>query len=122
METRYSLLSPKLKIDVILHHYLIAALWTAELDGKFDVEQIKTISLNQAKKEVEVFVAVVEELLLKEESINNEQIGHDLWLSRNGHGTGFFDRDYKSGDIFQAIARKMGERNVFVEDDGIFIE
>ena len=24
---------------------------------------------------------------------NIEQAGHDFWLSRNGHGTGFWDRD-----------------------------
>ncbi len=51
------------------------------------------------------------------------QFGHDLALSRNGHGAGFFDRDALRvpvsgqngrllGDILQDIARAMGERDV----------
>jgi len=48
------------------------------------------------------------------------QIGHDLWLTRNGHGTGFWDRE----DVYGAenaraltlMARAMGEHYAeFVE-------
>lgn len=39
-------------------------------------------------------------------------IGHDLWLTRNGHGTGFWDRPeiYGEGNavLFTRIARAMG--------------
>ena len=30
--------------------------------------------------------------LLKAAGVSHEQAGHDLWLTRNGHGTGFWDR------------------------------
>jgi hypothetical protein len=33
-----------------------------------------------------------------------EQAGHDFWLSRNGHGTGFFDRDYPEAELLQKLA------------------
>jgi hypothetical protein len=43
----------------------------------------------------------------------HEQTGHDLWLSRNGHGSGFFDKgeEYygESADHLQEQARKLGE-------------
>lgn len=40
------------------------------------------------------------------------QAGHDLYLSRNGHGTGFFDRGLgAAGDTLQKAARDMGETN-----------
>lgn len=41
-----------------------------------------------------------------------DNAGHDFWLSRNGHGAGFFDRDM--GDRLQAAARKFGEYNLHV--------
>ncbi len=36
------------------------------------------------------------------------QAGHDFWLSRNGHGTGFFDRDssYYSEPVRDWLQRK----------------
>lgn len=48
------------------------------------------------------------------------QVGHDLWLTRNGHGAGFWDRPkvYGSHDarILTLMARAMGEHYAeFVE-------
>ena len=49
------------------------------------------------------------------------QIGHDFWLSRNGHGCGFFDRDYGTkpdrGGL-QDAARAFGEVYLYVTDGG----
>jgi hypothetical protein len=48
-----------------------------------------------------------------------EQVGHDLWLSRNGHGAGFFDRTTGSvGDRLQIAAEQMGETCIYPGDDG----
>lgn len=49
-----------------------------------------------------------------------EQAGHDFWLSRNGHGTGFWDRDsyyYKDciRDWLQRRAETFGESDVLYE-------
>jgi hypothetical protein len=44
-----------------------------------------------------------------------EQIGHDLWLTRNGHGAGFWDRPEVYGAdnarVLTLMARAMGEHN-----------
>jgi hypothetical protein len=51
-----------------------------------------------------------------------EQGGHDFWLSRNGHGAGFFDRDSLPEDVrdrLQDVARRWGEVNLYVGDDGL---
>lgn len=55
------------------------------------------------------------------------QAGHDLWLTRNGHGTGFWDRmpyGYtRIGEMLSHYARQMGEQYVSVGDDGwIYLE
>lgn len=48
--------------------------------------------------------------------------GHDFWLSRNGHGAGFFDRGL--GDIGEALSNACGFRTnydtvtLYAGDDG----
>jgi len=56
-----------------------------------------------------------------------EQIGHDLWLNRNGHGAGFWDRPELYGPItsehLDAYARALGQVWAYVGDDGfIYVE
>lgn len=38
---------------------------------------------------------------------------HDFWLSRNGHGAGFFDRGTDDGDTLQSAAKSYGEVNLY---------
>lgn len=49
-----------------------------------------------------------------------EQIGHDLWLTRNGHGTGFWDRVDVYGDnarVLSLMAKMLGAHDVeFIEE------
>ena len=53
-----------------------------------------------------------------------ETVGHDLWLTRNGHGAGFWDGDYPThGDALTDLAQGMGARNAYVGDDNrIYVE
>ena len=39
------------------------------------------------------YMAATETLGIHPGHIDWRQVGHDLWLTRNGHGTGFWDRD-----------------------------
>lgn len=52
-----------------------------------------------------------------------EQIGHDFILTANGHGTGFWDRDYRTRpkaalDALSDIVRPFGEFDAYVGDAG----
>jgi hypothetical protein len=43
--------------------------------------------------------------------------GHDFWLTRNGHGAGFWDGDWpEHGDMFTKIAQGYGEAYSVFED------
>jgi hypothetical protein len=44
---------------------------------------------------------------------------HDFWLTRNGHGAGFWDGDYEEelGEKLTAICKKMGSIDLYVGDD-----
>lgn len=45
------------------------------------------------------------------------QAGHDFWLTRNGHGAGFWDGDWpKYGDMFDRIAKGFGEVTAIFEE------
>lgn len=47
------------------------------------------------------------------------QVGHDFWLTRNGHGTGFWDRGLGAvGDRLSVAAHAYGEASLYVGDDG----
>ena len=40
---------------------------------------------------------------------NIAQAGHDFWLTRNGHGTGFWDRPEVYGDTYAEMFSKIAE-------------
>lgn len=48
------------------------------------------------------------------------QAGHDFWLTRNGHGTGFWDGDWPEPHASQlvAAAKAAGSVDVYLGDDG----
>lgn len=49
--------------------------------------------------------------------------GYDFWLTRNGHGVGFWDRDLDAlGDRLTAIAEQMGGRDLYTGDDGLIYQ
>lgn len=54
---------------------------------------------------------------------NWEGTGHDFWLTRNGHGCGFWDRNdclpADAGQRLTAASEKCGEYYLYVGDDGI---
>ena len=45
------------------------------------------------------------------------QAGHDFWLTRNGHGAGFWDGDWpKYGEMFTKISKGFGAADVVYEE------
>lgn len=46
--------------------------------------------------------------------------GHDFWLTRNGHGAGFWDGDWvePSAAILTDAAHAFGQRDQYLGDDG----
>lgn len=48
------------------------------------------------------------------------QAGHDFWLTRNGHGAGFWDGDWPEPEATRLTeaSKKAGEVNPYVGDDG----
>lgn len=76
------------------------------------------------------FSDVVQQAIEKHQ-FTYEQAGHDLWLTRNGHGSGFWDRGLDSqfedeqggvwilGEALTAASKTFGETNAFLHSDDL---
>ncbi len=77
-------------------------------------------AIEEAKDVVVKFVSDAGDLL---DGIHWDLIGHNIWLSRNHHGTGFWDRGWgEVGDKLHKIAQQLGPRSLYVENDEIFFD
>ncbi len=47
-----------------------------------------------------------------------ELSGHDFWLTRNGHGAGYWDRGLENGKELTAAAKTFGTCDLYVGDSG----
>lgn len=118
--------------SVVLEHAKIAALWSttgdegAEHEGTpyenlDDVFGTEDVSDEAEAKLVELIDNFFEEAgdLLDEYPMTAEQIGHDIILTTNHHGAGFWDRGLgELGDKLTTIAHGLGGYQLYVGDDG----
>lgn len=117
-------------INAVLKGYLAAALWSssAEIepftdrsfdDNGYTIFDIDGQSTSKAKQDCARFVTLAGDAL---DGVPSEFIGHEFWLSRNGHGSGFFDSDYvedqETRDKLQQMAKSFGEKDMYLGDDG----
>ena len=113
------------QIDVVLDSYLETALWTEEEREEFDNKTIWNFSYlakKQAKEEIEWFLDNAGDVFGE---VSDTTIGHDLWLSRNGHGSGFFDRDgYDEDDakFLMDLARVLGGVDIYINKGWVEFE
>ena len=108
--------------------YAICALWASltddgnPLDDDYCVSDIAPETLSAFGEICRAFYA--EHLDdLRQTSDGPAQWGHDLWLTRNGHGAGFWDRGYGPvGDRLSDAARALGESGLYVHDGKVYAE
>lgn len=118
------------KLPLFVQGYLKAVFWT---DASPDAdEELRDVgysdlaheSLVSVIKECEQFQEQAKDLLslAYERDYEEEQAGHDFWLTRNHHGAGFWDRDELDagdlGDKLTKIAHSFGDAYLMVGDDG----
>lgn len=115
-----------IKLDKFEIAFFACALWSSvdiingedvpfELD--YNIADIDDETILKLKKDCESFREDNAELL--EQAGDDEQNGHDFWLTRNGHGAGFWDRSY--GDVGKKLTeacKVYGSVDLCVGDDG----
>jgi len=104
-------------IDNILHHYYTAGLWATSdgenesLDENYTVDDISDDTREQLKKAIKLFIEENKDIL-KKHNISEENIGHDLFLTSQGHGAGFWDRGYgDDGEVLSESSKKYFSSN-----------
>lgn len=111
-------------LDEFVGQYLRTALWSSHgddgepLDGLYEVSDISDDATQAAYEECKDFILGNAQDLA--EIIDAGQAGHDFWLTRNGHGAGFWDRGLgELGDRLTEASKVYGESDLYVGDDGL---
>lgn len=111
-------------MDDFTESYLETALWSSTndegepLDDNYGIEDFAPEALKQAKEDTADFQEQNADDL--EEAGDDGQNGHDFWLTRNGHGAGFWDRGYGDvGDRLTKASKAFGSADIYVGDDGM---
>lgn len=85
------------------------------MDANYGLEDLAPETLATMDRECAAFEAAN-----AEDIEDDSQAGHDFWLTRNGHGTGFWDRDGDPATMerLTTASEKAGEVYLEVGDDG----
>jgi len=117
--------SKKVDLDAFFDAYVTTALWAetdnadesggSPLDANYGPGDIAKASLKKMRKDTDGFAKENAALILGRE----ELAGHDFWLTRNGHGAGFWDGDWpkRDGEILTKASKAYGGSYIYVGDD-----
>jgi hypothetical protein len=121
MQKRYTIAD----LDVIIRHYAVAALWSSTdddgepMDANYDFGDMAPETIQTFKEDCTSF-AQSNIGLLHKSGLSLEQIGYDFWLTRNGHGCGFWDRGLgKVGDDLTVASKVYPAVDLYIGDDGL---
>lgn len=112
---------PRPSIDAFTRAYIEAALWSSTdessepLDQSYGVSSISPKTLKKMSADCAKFQRENGNLI----GLNEAQAGHDFWLTRNGHGAGFWDGDWPepTATVLTKISKEFGEVHLYVGDD-----
>ena len=124
------------RLDAFTTAYIEAALWSSTdnsndqggdpLDKNYSASDIAPATLEAMKRDCADFQEKYGDLL-SEIQLSDDQAGHDFWLTRNGHGCGFWDGDWDYTDYGESNwgyaltnrAETFPECDLYVGDDGL---
>ena len=109
-------------VDQVVSGYVECALWasvgldyeeldmagdptTISLDDVYDVDDVQGEDLDRVREVIMGFLddAYGDALTVVDDTYTWERVGHDFLLTRDGHGTGFWDRDNSKGPRAEAF-------------------
>lgn len=115
-------------MSAALDAYIKCALWSSihpdtdePLDLDYSAEDLAPETVTEMARELLDFTNLCREqgILPPSELLPVESFAHDFWLTRNGHGAGFWDRGLGAlGDKLTEAAKSFGASDLYVNDDG----
>jgi hypothetical protein len=113
-----------MNVDHVTRYYIAAALWSSTgdddtpLDQTHSADDLAPETFEAMRKDCRDFIHQAKALIIAT-GLDPSQVGHDFWLTRNGHGAGFWDRGLgEPGDKLTDIAKHFGEVWLYEGDDG----
>lgn len=119
-------------MDEFTKSYIETALWSScdandePLDHHYEIEDISESCLAQMIADCKAFQQnnaqwlTFQNLMVSEHSGSAlVRGGHDFWLTRNGHGAGFWDGDWsiEAGIALTEASKSFGNVELYVGDD-----
>ena len=122
-----------MELDDFTMAYIEAALWTSGCDEEsfdevYSWEDLDPDTLAKVKEDCQQFQTENKDLLEEAYKLYPDtewtpqaRAGHDFWLTRNGHGAGFWDRGIgEVGDDLTKACEKWGEVWWEAEDNKVY--
>lgn len=118
------------QLDDFTTAYIECALWSTNdestpaggvpLDENYGIEDFAPETLNQIIADCRLFQIQNKADIISADSLGFTRAGHDFWLTRNGHGAGFWDGDWPEeiDDRLTEASAAFGEFNLYVGDSG----
>ena len=115
-----------MKLDKFTIAYIEAALWSSTdestpeggepMDSNYDISDLAPETLESMKVDCDSFQGQFWDDIQDDV----ERAGHDFWLTRCGHGAGFWDGDWPESvdEKLTAASHSCGEVNLYIGDDG----
>lgn len=125
-------------------HYITTALWSScdddgtPLDDRRDVDDIAPGALAAMQADCAAFWNANADTILCDgapqardfdsAASESERIaamaGHDFWLTRCGHGAGFWDGDWPepAATLLDIASKAAGSRDLYIGDDGMIYQ
>lgn len=116
-----------MSLEKFCESYIETALWSSTdnaddsggepLDKNYSADDIAPSTMKQMVKDCKAFY----ESERKSLAVGTDgQGGHDFWLTRNGHGAGFWDGDWPEPEATKLTkaSKAYGSYDLYVGDDG----
>lgn len=111
-------------LDTFTRAYLECALWSSSdesrddggdpLDENYELEDCTMAFLQDSTRDCQDFRTLAHGLLTGDDAFRE---GMDFWLTRNGHGAGYWDGDYpEHGDALTKLAKRFPGIDLYVSN------
>ena len=131
-----------MQLDSFTKQYIATALWSSSdsndqpLYKNYDANDLSDSALQRIVQDCQAFQEqaagqvdangvglMTPDNLLRAYASDGDWLGsfgHDFWLTRNGHGAGFWDGDYSepAATVLTELSKTFGESYLYVGDDG----
>ena len=104
-----------------MNEYLDTACWSSEEDGEdWSAIEWAPEAIDRADRDCDTFLRCLDVAGMDPEG----NVAHDFWLTRCGHGAGFWDGDYPEPEasVLTSAAERFGEAWVTHCDGLLYID